>query len=146
MELSFNDLKKREVINVADGSSLGNITDMVFSFPQGEIAGIVVPGRKICFLLRPFLRDRIYIDQSRIIKIGGDVILVDIDACKDYGKYSGGRIKKVKPQKPPVSPCPPVPPCPPKTPMPPCPPPAPCPPACGEDCHKDCDFDEGYYG
>ena len=46
MELSFKDLKKREVINLADGSSFGHITDLVLSFPKGNLVAIVVPGKR----------------------------------------------------------------------------------------------------
>ncbi len=78
MELSYNELKKRDVINVPDGRCLGRITDLRLSFPSGALAGIIVPGRKARKIFSFFDRSEIYIDRSRIIKIGGDVILVDI--------------------------------------------------------------------
>ena len=83
MELTYNELKKRDVINVVDGTCLGRICDLRISFPKGIMTGIYVPGRKGCFS-KFFDRKQIYIDRSRIIKIGGDVILVNIncgDAC-----------------------------------------------------------------
>ncbi len=80
MELSFNELKKRDVINVPDGRCLGKITDIRLSFPKGTLAGIIVPGRKSRKFLAFLDRSEIYIDRSRIIKIGGDVILVDISS------------------------------------------------------------------
>ncbi len=78
MELSFNELKKRDVINIPDGRCLGRITDLRLSFPNGVLSGIIVPGRKSKRIFSFFDRSEIYIDRSRIIKIGGDVILVDI--------------------------------------------------------------------
>ncbi len=78
MELSYNELKKRDVINVPDGRCLGRIMDLRLSFPNGVLEGIVVPGRKARRFLSFLDRSEIYIDKSRIIKIGGDVILVDI--------------------------------------------------------------------
>ncbi|MBQ3116480.1 MAG: PRC-barrel domain-containing protein [Clostridia bacterium] len=106
MELTFIELTKRDVINVADGRCLGNVVDLRLSFPQGELLGIYVPGRRKRGLMHLFDKSVIYIDQARIIKIGGDVILVNL---------GGGEHKPKKPVPPPKPVCPP--PCPP-----PCPP------------------------
>ena len=46
MEYNLTDLKKKKVINVADGNDLGKITDMVITYPEGKIKGIIVPGKK----------------------------------------------------------------------------------------------------
>ena len=81
MELSYSELKKRDVINVPDGRCLGRIIDLRLSFPNGVLTGIIVPGRKSKRLFACFDHSEIYIDRSRIIKIGGDVILVDISSC-----------------------------------------------------------------
>lgn len=98
MELSYSDLRKRDVINVPDGRCLGRIIDLRLSFPSGVMVGIVVPGRKARGLLRWFDKTEFYIDRSRIIKIGGDVILVDISS----------ECRHEKPPKPrPKPPCPP---------------------------------------
>ena len=83
MELSYNELRKREVINVSDGRSLGKITDIRLSFPKGVLVGISVQGRRTGFICSFFDKSEIYIDESRIIKIGGDVILVDISCRED---------------------------------------------------------------
>ena len=82
MELTYNELRKRDVINVSDGRCLGRIIDLRLSFPEGIMVGIVVPGRRTHGLLKLFDKSQLYIDESRIIKIGGDVILVDIN-CGD---------------------------------------------------------------
>lgn len=86
MELSFKQLKKRDVINVSDGKCLGRITDLSLSFPLGTLTGITVPGKKTCFLLSFLSRSSIFISEKNILKIGGDVILVDLkcgDTCAD---------------------------------------------------------------
>ncbi|MBQ3219060.1 MAG: YlmC/YmxH family sporulation protein [Clostridia bacterium] len=92
MELSYNDLRKRDVINISDGRCLGRIIDLRLCFPEGVLIGIVVPGRKTRGFFRLFDKSELYIDESRIIKIGGDVILVDIN-CGDLCS-SGVRINK----------------------------------------------------
>ena len=78
MELFYSELQKREVINISDGRSLGFIIDIKIKFPEGKLVGIVVPGRKVNLLLRFFDRTRLYIEEKNIVKIGGDVILVNL--------------------------------------------------------------------
>lgn len=77
MELTYKDLKNRDVINVADGRCLGRIANLKLRFPQGVLVGIFVPGRKSCGF-RLFDRNDIFIEESKILKIGGDVILVNL--------------------------------------------------------------------
>ena len=55
MELSYNDLRKREVINIADGRSLGKIIDLKLIFPEGRLIGIVVPGRNLRGIFKCFI-------------------------------------------------------------------------------------------
>ena len=76
MEISFIELKEREVINVEDGKSYGRVTDMVFTYPEGRVQGIMVPGKKGFNLFKSC--PDIFIDFRRIRTIGDDVILVDM--------------------------------------------------------------------
>ena len=46
MELSFSDLRVKEVINTQDGKRLGKVCDLVFCYPENKILGLVVPGGK----------------------------------------------------------------------------------------------------
>ena len=78
MELTYKELQKRDVINITDGKCLGRIIDMKFTFPDGKIIGIFVPGRKVCSLFLAFNRNSLYIPERNINKIGGDVILVNL--------------------------------------------------------------------
>lgn len=79
MELSFKDLQKREVINVPDGKSFGNIVDLTLSFPKGILIGITVPAKKSIFNVFGFY-EKLFIEDYKIKKIGTDVILVDLKA------------------------------------------------------------------
>ena len=122
MELTYNELAKKDVINVADGRCLGRIKDARFLFPQGVLIGIYLPARKNKGFFWFFDKSLLYIDVSKIVKIGGDVILVNIscgDNCAPNVKVGKAPPKKSPPSYPP--PCPPSPPncnpCPP-----PCPP------------------------
>ena len=110
MELTYKDLTKKDVINVADGKCLGRIINIKFLFPQGKIVGIFVPGRKTFSLFRIFDKTEIYIEEGNIVKIGGDVILVNLKCREDCSIKPAPRKENSSPNCP--SPCPPF--CPPK--------------------------------
>ena len=140
MILSYKDLRKREVVNIADGRSFGKITDLKIEFLKGLMKGIVVCDRKNSGILCLFRKNEIYIEDKNIVRIGGDVILVNIKGANcieptvvDMKKGGSDSDKKSCyppcPPKPHLPPCPPKPPCPP---LPPCPPVKPKPPV--SDC------------
>lgn len=74
MELSFLDLKEREIINVFDGKKLGRVIDIVFNNESGLVRGIVVPGDRKMF----HRADDLFIPIDKIKRIGNDVILVGV--------------------------------------------------------------------
>lgn len=125
MELTFKALTKREVINLPDGKSLGFIKDLKLVFPSGTLVGIYVSGKKQKCWQKLFNRSNLYIDQKNIVKIGGDVILVNLSGskpkpdCVDVSKKPNTVVPPCQPHCSP--PCPP--PCPQNNPcLPPCPP------------------------
>ena len=77
METSFGELRKKEAVNICDGRRLGRVCDVVFTWPEGKVLGIVVPGG------RGFRWGKadLFVDIKKITKIGIDVILVDIKAA-----------------------------------------------------------------
>ena len=70
-------MRTKEVISVLDGKRLGLIGDLEIDLVAGRVKGIVIPGGgKILGL---FGRDNdIYVPWEKIVKIGVDVILVDL--------------------------------------------------------------------
>ena len=75
-QYSFQELATRRVINMADGRELGHVCDMVFT-AVGRVMGLVVPGKKSFF--KSFTNnENIFIPWNNIIKIGSDVILVEL--------------------------------------------------------------------
>ena len=104
MELSYSELRKREVININDGKSLGFITDITLSFPRGTLVGITVPEHKTNWLGRLFNKTEVFIGVESILKIGNDVILVDLK-CGDLCAESIGVGKPAPKPKPPSPPC-----------------------------------------
>lgn len=74
MELSYTYLRTKEVVNVVDGRKLGKICDVVFCYPENRVTGIVVPGGAGLF----WRKREEFIEMRNIVKIGDDVILVNI--------------------------------------------------------------------
>lgn len=75
-QYSFSDMARRQVINVADGRELGHVCDMIFN-SCGGILGLVVPGKR-SFFKSITAADNMFIPWNHIIKIGTDVILVEL--------------------------------------------------------------------
>jgi YlmC/YmxH family sporulation protein len=75
IQLTFCELRKKDVINLIDGRRLGRIIDVIFNI-KGHIEGFIVPGiRKWTFFKAC---DNIFIKWCDIKKIGEDVILVEL--------------------------------------------------------------------
>ena len=75
MELSYAELKCKEIVNVKSGARMGRIVDIIFACDGSGVLGIVAPGEKKLFKAT----EDIFIPWKNITKIGSDVILVDID-------------------------------------------------------------------
>ncbi len=74
METSFAELHKKEAVNLTDGKRLGRVSDVVFTYPEGRVFGIVVPGGRGW----RWGRAEMFIELKNVKKIGVDVVLVDI--------------------------------------------------------------------
>ena len=77
MDLSFCNLRNKDVVNICDGKNLGNISDLIIDTTCGRVLGIVVPSNKGFFNFFKSNND-LFIPYNRICKIGKDIILVDI--------------------------------------------------------------------
>ena len=153
MILSYKELRKRDVVNIADGRSFGKITDLKLEFPCATLKGIVVCDKRRGGIFSCLCKNEIFIDEKQIVRIGGDVILIDvknfdtttpqvveINAKKGQNSQNGGQN---------TAPCPPCPkppaPCPPNFHIPPKSPPSPLPPQAEETCYGEnirVDFDD----
>ena len=85
MEVTFTDLKEKEIVNVYDGKKLGRIIDIIFDNTNGAVRGIVVPGDKKLFRKG----DDIFVPLGNIKRIGDDVILVSLQARGNMMYYEG---------------------------------------------------------
>jgi len=77
MEITFCELRAKEVINIYDGRSLGNITDIVIDTSCARVLGIIVPKDRSLFSIFKSNTD-FFIPYNRICKIGKDIILVEL--------------------------------------------------------------------
>lgn len=88
MEFSFSELRTKEVVNTQDGRRLGRVCDVALCYPENRWLGIIVPGS------RGFGKKRsdLFIDLRSIVKIGEDVILVNVGSSRRGcgGKIQGG--------------------------------------------------------
>lgn len=104
MDISFSELKNKEVINLFDGKRLGRIIDITIEKESGRVLGFILPGEKKIFKKN----EDIFLPLSLIKKIGEDVILVRIMPVEDIfidKKTSNNsnviyaRYKRVSPKK-----------------------------------------------
>lgn len=80
--IRVSDLRQRDVVNVVDGRRLGMIKDFHLDVEAGRIKAIVLPGTGR-FLGLWGRNDDIEVPWEKIIKIGVDVILVEIPGFTD---------------------------------------------------------------
>lgn len=87
MEYTFKELKKKCVINVADGKKLGKITDIKITFPQNCVKSFIAEN---CFSL---CGEKCEISVCDVQKIGADAILVKLSGGKNEqrGSVAGAR-------------------------------------------------------
>lgn len=91
MDISYNELRCKEVVNVLDGTRMGHIIDMIIDRNGKDVLGVVVPGVRKLFRAN----EDIFVPWNNIDKIGSDVILISLDmqsaSCvtKTKGKNKG---------------------------------------------------------
>lgn len=97
METSFLELKQKEVVNLCDGKRLGKVCDVVFTYPEGRVQGIVAPGGRGV----RWGKADMFIDLKDVKKIGIDVILVEIKSApkQDRKKNKWGREDSLPPPR-----------------------------------------------
>ena len=72
MDITYSELKSKEIINLADGKKLGHVIDVIFDSVNGRVSGIIVPGEKKMFRKS----DDVFIPLEKVRKIGDDVVLI----------------------------------------------------------------------
>lgn len=81
-------MKQREVINCKDCKRLGFVSDLIFDSCSGRVESLIVPGPGRLFGC--FCSGKEYIIPfCHIVRIGPDIILVDIDLIGAADKKHG---------------------------------------------------------
>ena len=75
MEISYTELRSKEVVNLQNGARMGKIIDLIIDSNGKNVLGLVVPGVRRLFKGS----EDIFIPWRDITKIGSDVILVSMD-------------------------------------------------------------------
>lgn len=78
--MRFLELRQKEVINCKDCKRLGYVADLEFDCNTGKIIAIIVPGPGRLFSCIGCSTEY-YIKACNIVRIGPDIVLVDIDQC-----------------------------------------------------------------
>lgn len=80
--VKISDLRMRDVVNVLDGKKLGHIIDIDLDLEKGRVLAFILPGkiRGWSIFAR---REEIVVPWDKIVRIGRDVILVEIASCSE---------------------------------------------------------------
>ena len=98
MEISYTDLRAKEVVNLQNGARMGKIVDMIIDSNGKNVLGLVVPGARKIFRAS----EDIFIPWCNIAKIGSDVILVslDVNSLTNIAKSADMRLGELSQEKP----------------------------------------------
>ncbi|MCX7571622.1 YlmC/YmxH family sporulation protein [Tumebacillus sp. DT12] len=82
--IKISELQSKDVVSIADGKRLGQIGDLDIDLENGMIRAIVVPAQGR--FLGMFGNGQEYvIPWSQIVKIGADVVLVELRPAHESG-------------------------------------------------------------
>ncbi|HHV16699.1 MAG TPA: YlmC/YmxH family sporulation protein [Gelria sp.] len=82
----LSDLKAKDVVNILDGKKLGHISDIELDLEIGKVIAIIIPGRWRGFGIFG-KREEIVIPWKKIVRIGRDVILVEVPIVQEMDDH-----------------------------------------------------------
>ncbi|MGR6835634.1 YlmC/YmxH family sporulation protein [Syntrophomonas erecta] len=83
--IKISDLRSRDVINILDGKKLGNILDIDLDLENGRVISLILPGRTRGLIFSK--REEITVPWNKIVRIGRDVILVEVPIVNEIDEY-----------------------------------------------------------
>lgn len=78
--MRFLELREKEVINCKNCKRLGYVADIEFDCESGRLLALIVPGPGKVFSCFGSCTEY-YIKACNIVKIGPDIVLVDVNQC-----------------------------------------------------------------
>jgi len=88
--VKVSELRMREVINVMDGKKLGNIIDIDLDMEKGKVIAFMLPGQVRGWSIFS-KREEIVVPWEKIVRIGRDVILVEVPSFSEIDQKYGSR-------------------------------------------------------
>lgn len=82
----ISELQSKDVVNIGDGKRLGAIGDLDVDIETGVVKSIVIPGESRFFGMVGGGQEYV-IPWNQIVRIGSDVILVDMRQSRNTGYY-----------------------------------------------------------
>ncbi|MDE5413048.1 YlmC/YmxH family sporulation protein [Alkalihalobacterium chitinilyticum] len=83
--MKISDLQSKDIVNMENGKRLGNLSDLDINLSTGQIDAIIIngTGKMMSFFNRE--TEEVVIPWGNIVKIGNDVILVQVP--EPYQRY-----------------------------------------------------------
>ena len=75
--MNLSDLQLKEIIDVSSGKRLGSIIDVIVD-SKGSIVKIMLDNKRSRGKIFSTNKEEVYIEWKNIVKLGDDIILVDI--------------------------------------------------------------------
>lgn len=88
--VKVSELRMREVINVLDGKKLGNIIDIDLDIEKGKVMAFMLPGQVRGWSIFS-KREEIVVPWDKIVRIGRDVILVEVPSFSEIDQQYSSR-------------------------------------------------------
>lgn len=86
MLMRISDLQAKDVVNIGDGKRLGTIGDLDIDTDSGLVRAVIIPVQGRFFGMIGGGQDYV-VPWNQIVKIGSDVILVDLRPTNETGYY-----------------------------------------------------------
>jgi YlmC/YmxH family sporulation protein len=86
MLMRISDLQSKDVVNIGDGKRLGTIGDLDIDTDSGLVRAVIIPVQGRFFGMIGGGQDYV-VPWSQIVKIGSDVILVDLRPPNETGYF-----------------------------------------------------------
>ncbi|GAF66159.1 hypothetical protein BTS2_3059 [Bacillus sp. TS-2] len=87
--MKISDLQSKDIVNMENGKRLGHLSDLDINLTTGKIEAMIINGANKVMGLLGRNEQEVIIPWSNIIKIGSDVIIVEVpNSMKAFSETS----------------------------------------------------------